>query len=144
MDVEGVTFTLQMQSKAAKSKADGPATSDTSVLSLNTEQPSITSSVEISVPHQGRQDRDPQTPSSHHGEGAQSWVDQFTEQSSSASDIEPPAYDIARDRGSPASSSGAHLSDSVTSASVSLVSGSDGIVRISSISLYGRLKLLRS
>ena len=134
--MEGVTFTLQMQSKAAKPKPDGSATSDmnTSSLSLNTEQPSITSSVEISAPHQGRNDRDPQSSSSHHGEGAQSWVNQFVEQSSSASNGEPSPHDVPRDRGSPTSSSGAHLSDSVISASLSLVSGSDGVVRISNTS----------
>jgi Peroxin-3 len=130
MDVEGVTFTLQMQSKAAKSRTEGSAASDmnTSSISLNTDQPSIASSIELSP---GRQDIAVHSPSSRHGGSAQSWIDQFTEQSSSASSVGPSAHDIPRDRGSPASSSGAHLSDSVTSASVSLVSGSDGVVRIS-------------
>lgn len=130
--MESVTSTLQMQSKAAKARLEGSTTSDmnNSSISLNTEPPSITSSVEPYFPHQVEHDRDASSSLSHAGEVAQSWVEQFTEQSSPAGDVEAAPHGIPRDQGSPSSSSGAHLSDSVTSASVSLVSGSDGVVRI--------------
>lgn len=129
--MEGVTFTLQIQSKAAKARLEGSTTSDmnTSSISLNTEQPSITSSVELPTLQQVVHDKDPQSSSSHPRESPHSWVEQFTEQNSSTRE-EPIAREVPRDLGSPTSSSGAHLSDSITSASVSLMSGSDGAVRI--------------
>ncbi|KAF8581206.1 hypothetical protein K439DRAFT_1636363 [Ramaria rubella] len=132
MDVEGVTFTLQMQSKAAKLKTEGSAASDAnaSTLSLLTEQPSITSSIELSMPNQGRHDADARLSYSQLGESGQSWVQEFTGQessSSAASDVAP-VHEVIHDPGSPTSSSGAHLSDSITSASASLVSGSDGVM----------------
>ncbi|KAF8509650.1 Peroxin-3 [Hysterangium stoloniferum] len=128
MDVESITLTLQLQSKAAKARLQGLASSDinTSSISLNTEQPSVTSSIELSMPIPARHDA--AASYSRAGENAQGWVEQFTAESvgSSASDADHAAHDAQHVPGSPSSSSGAHLSDSVTSASVSLISGSDG------------------
>ena len=127
--MEGVTLILQMQSKAAKSRLEGSTVSDVnaSSLSLNTEQPSVTSSVDLSMPTQGKEEPDMRSPSSNLGDNAQSWIDQFGVQSSgsSASDGERAVHEAVQDRGSPTSSN-AHLSDSITSASTSIISGSDG------------------
>lgn len=129
MNVEGVTHELQIQSKAAKARLQGPIASEanTSSLSLNTDQPSVTSSIELAMPTKTiRRDTDT-SQYAHLAESAQSWVDQFTSESGSSfapSEIEHSQHG-AHIPGSPTSSSGAHLSDSITSASVSLISGSD-------------------
>ncbi|KIJ28565.1 hypothetical protein M422DRAFT_235620 [Sphaerobolus stellatus SS14] len=128
MNVESVTHELQMQSKAAKARLQGSsAVSDanTSSLSLNTEHPSVTSSMELTMPTSGRRDTDA-SQYDHLAESAQSWVEQFTADNSSVS--APSEIEIIHygpHHGSPSSSSGAHLSDSITSASASLISGSD-------------------
>lgn len=126
--MEGVTFTLQMQSKAAKSRLEGLVSPDanTSSLSLNTEQASLTSSLELSMPVQGREEQEAHMASSSAVESAQSWVDQFTGQNYDSPTHGELAHGAPQERGSPVSSSGAHLSDSITSAGTSLISGSDG------------------
>lgn len=129
MNVEGVTHELQMQSKAAKARSLQVAGSDanTSSMSLNTEQPSVTSSIDLAMPRTARRDTDV-SQHSHTSESSQSWVEQFTAETSSVD------HDGQMVPGSPASSSGgAHLSDSVTSASISLMSGSDGEAFVVSI-----------
>ncbi|GJJ14659.1 hypothetical protein Clacol_008925 [Clathrus columnatus] len=130
MDVESVTLKLQMQSKAAKSRMQTLSSSasevNTSSLSLNTDQPSITSSIELSMPSPARVGFDSESSQSHIG-SAQSWVEQFTadHSSSAPSEIDQSLHDGPPAPSSPTSSSGAHLSDSVTSASASLVSATN-------------------
>lgn len=130
MDVESVTLKLQMQSKAVKSRTrtlTPPEVNNTSSLSLNTDQPSITSSMELTMPSPVHIGLDSSESSHSRVESAQSWVEQFTSNSSSSapSDIDPSPSDGQLVPGSPTSSSGAHLSDSVISTSASLVSATD-------------------
>lgn len=128
MDVESITLKLQMQSKAAKSRIQSmspPSDANTSNLSLNTDQPSITSSVELSMPSPIPVSE----PSHSHPESTRSWVEQFTSAHSSSAPSETghSQHDGLPVPGSPTSSSGAHLSDSVTSASLMSVTDSENV-----------------
>lgn len=128
MDVESITLKLQMQSKAAKSRMQSLSSSsevNTSSLSLNTDQPSITSSVELSMPSPIRVSES----SLSHPESTQSWVEQFTSTHSSSAPSETGhlQHDGPPVPGSPTSSSGAHLSDSVTSASLMSATDSENV-----------------
>lgn len=116
MDVEAITHAVQLKSAASRAPSEAPSTGS---LSLNNVPLPNTSTIDLVVPEHDLQSEPGSSVSGDQspaplGESSLSWVEQFT---GSASDNQ-----ISN---SPTWSSGPQLSDSIHSASVSLISASE-------------------
>ncbi|KZT43283.1 hypothetical protein SISSUDRAFT_1014227 [Sistotremastrum suecicum HHB10207 ss-3] len=116
MDVEAITHAVQLKSAASRAPSEAPSTGS---LSLNNVPLPDTSTIDLVVPEHDLQSEPGSSVSGDQspaplGESSLSWVEQFT---GSASDNQ-----ISN---SPTWSSGPQLSDSIHSASVSLISASE-------------------